>query len=306
LGEGYEAFVERLQSDFAVTSGGKGAGATSNAAAAHPPHPTQSQLHQSRYVGYPSTSHAFTVKRETSPSVSESSMRSRESYSLEVNMQEAVTSPAPPGVSGSGGPPPRMPSPAHNFSTDVNQMPDTPPRRRGHRRAQSEIAFRLPDEASFEREIGAHGSEMPTLSDDGAEDLFSMYIDMEQINNFSGTSSGQAGAKSAAGEGSNAPPPTHHARSLSVDGALGNLTGNRTGVGGSSSTGSEVRRPRHQHSSSMDGSTSFKLDMLSEFEGDTKKVMASAKLSEIALIDPKRAKRSDASKKDIMFFLKKN
>ncbi|KAG0563360.1 hypothetical protein M758_8G023600 [Ceratodon purpureus] len=289
LGEGYEAFVERLQSDFAATSAAKGSGATSTSnAAAHPPHPTQSQLHQSRYVGYPSTSHPFTVKRETSPSVSESSMRSRESYSLEVNMQEAVTSPAPPSVSGSGQPP-RMPSPGHNFSTDVNQMPDTPPRRRGHRRAQSEIAFRLPDEASFEREIGVHGSEMPTLSDDGAEDLFSMYIDMEQINNFSGTS-GQTGAKSA-GEGSNAPPPAHHARSLSVDGGLGNLTGNRTGVGGNNPTGSEVRRPRHQHSSSMDGSTSFKLDMLSEFEGDTKKVMASAKLSEIALIDPKRAKR---------------
>ena len=291
LGEGYEAFVERLQSDFAATSAAKGAGntATSNAAA-HPPHPTQSQLHQSRYVGYPSTSHPFTVKRETSPSVSESSMRSRESYSLEVNMQDAVTSPAPPSVSGSGQPP-RMPSPANNFSTDVNQMPDTPPRRRGHRRAQSEIAFRLPDEASFEREIGVAGSEMPALSDEGAEDLFSMYIDMEQINNLSGTS-GQAGAKSA-GEGSNAPPPTHHARSLSVDGGLGNLTGNRTGVGGTNSTASEVRRPRHQHSSSMDGSTSFKIDMLSEFEGDTKKVMASAKLSEIALIDPKRAKRSD-------------
>lgn len=225
-------------------------------------------------------------------------------------MQDAVTSPSPASISGSG-PPPRMPSPAHNFSTDVNQMPDAPPRRRGHRRAQSETAFRLPDEASFERELGVHGSEMPTLSDDGAEDLFSMYIDMDQINKFSATSGQQqqqqqqGGAKSAgAGEGSNnsnaGPPPSggHHARSLSMDGGLGNLTGNRTGVGGSGGNNfmpSEVRRPRHQHSASMDGSTSFKHEMLSgELEGDTKKVMASAKLSEIALIDPKRAKRSDS------------
>jgi regulator of replication initiation timing len=204
-------------------------------------------------------------------------------------MQEAVTSPAPPSISGAGQPP-RAPSPGHNYSTDVNQMPDSPPRRRGHRRAQSEIAFRLPDEASFEREMNVQGSEVPGLSDDAAEDLFSMYIDMEQINNFSATS-GQAGAKSA-GEGSNALPPTsHHSRSLSVD-ALAGFNSNRPGLGGNYSSDAP-RRPRHQHSSSMDGSTSFKHDMLvSDFEGsDGKKAMASAKLSEIALIDPKRAKR---------------
>lgn len=172
LGKDYEAFVERIQSDFGTNPAAKSATntATSNAAS-HPPHPTQSQLHQSRYVGYPSTSHPFTVKREASPALSESSMRSRESYGREVSMQDAaVSSPAPPSASGAGHPP-RIPSPAsHKYSTDVNQMPDSPPRRRGHRRAQSEIALRLPDEASFEREFGVHGSEMPALSDDGTED----------------------------------------------------------------------------------------------------------------------------------------
>ena len=254
VGKDFGAFAERIQSDFVKSN-------------AHPPHPTQSQLHQSRYVGYPSTSHPFTVKREASPALSESSMRSRESYGgLEVD--PAVTSPA-----AAAGHPPRVPSPAHNNSTDVNQLPDSPPRRRGHRRAQSEIALRLPDEASFERELGV---EMPALSDDGTEDLFSMYIDMEQINNNYGAPSGKE-----AGNALLLPPTTsHHSRSLSVD-ALAGL--NR---GGSFSTSSEVRRPRHQHSNSMDGSTSF------DFEGsDGKKAMASAKLSEIALIDPKRAKR---------------
>jgi len=43
----------------------------------------------------------------------------------------------------------------------------------------------------------------------------------------------------------------------------------------------------------MDGSTSFKHDLLAgEFDGvDVKKVMSSDKLADIALIDPKRAKR---------------
>uniref|UniRef100_A0A7I4CD77 BZIP domain-containing protein n=1 Tax=Physcomitrium patens TaxID=3218 RepID=A0A7I4CD77_PHYPA len=298
-GKGFDArFVGRVQSEFGGASGVKGCGSTPTInAAAHPPHPTQSQLHQSRYVGYPSTPHPFTVKREASPSVSESSMRSRESYSVEASMQDAVTSPSPASVSGSGqgrG----MGSLGPNFSTDVNQMPDTPPRRRGHRRAQSESAFRVADDASFESEGGVQGSEIPTVSDDGAEDLFSMYIDMEQINSLIGTSE-QAGAMKSGGEGDNAPPPPgHHARSLSVDGGLGNLTGNRTGVGvgvggggGSGSMASEGRRARHQHVSSMDGSSCFKHDLFGEFGGDTKKVVASAKLSEIALVDPKRAKR---------------
>lgn len=176
-------------------------------------------------------------------------------------MDPAVTSPA------AAGHPPRAPSPAHNYSNDVNQMPDSPPRRRGHRRAQSEIALRLPDEAAFERELGV---EMPAFSDDGTEDLFSMYIDMEQMNtNYGGAPSSN-----------NALPPStgHHSRSLSVD-AL-------SGFNKSGSFSTDVRRPRHQHSNSMDGSTSF------DFEGsDGKKAMASAKLSEIALVDPKRAKR---------------
>uniref|UniRef100_A0A7I4BII6 BZIP domain-containing protein n=1 Tax=Physcomitrium patens TaxID=3218 RepID=A0A7I4BII6_PHYPA len=237
LGEGYEAFVERLQSAANTAAKVSGNSSTSNSAG-HPPHPTQSQ--------------------------------------------DAVNSPVPPGFLSSGQPP-RIPSPAHNYSKDVNQMPDSPPRRRGHRRAQSEIALRLPDEASFEREM--HGSEMPALSDEGGEDLVSMYIDMEQINNFTATS-GQAGAKSA-GEESNGLPPTssHHSRSLSMD-ALAGFNSSRAELGGNYGSSEVPRRPRHQHSSSLDGSTSVDIEGL-----DSKKAMASAKLSEIALIDPKRAKR---------------
>ncbi|BBN03913.1 transcription factor VIP1 [Marchantia polymorpha subsp. ruderalis] len=296
LGDGYEAFVERLQSDFAATSAAKNSGQNGNTTthSSHPPHPSQSQLHQSRYVGYPSPTHAFTVKREASPSVSESSMRTANSLSIEVSMQDQVTSPGPPSVTGPSSS--RNPSPANNYSTDVNQMPDTPPRRRGHRRAQSEIAFRLPDDVSFERDLGMHGSEMPALSDDAAEDLFSMYIDMEKINSFSATSAPLPGPKSTAADSGSTPPPTHHSRSLSVDGVLSGFNSGRGSMGlsgGSAGFPSDGRRSRHQHSSSMDGSTSFKHDLLAaELDGaDAKKVMNSAKLADIALIDPKRAKR---------------
>ncbi|KAL2636244.1 hypothetical protein R1flu_007723 [Riccia fluitans] len=302
LGDGYEAFVERLQSDFAATTAAKNSAqnapngnASNNNHSSHPPHPPQSQLHQSRYVGYPSPTHAFTVKREASPSVSESSMRTSNSLAIEVSMQDQVTSPGPPSVTGPSTS--KNPSSSNNYSTDVNQMPDTPPRRRGHRRAQSEIAFRLPDDVSFERDLGMTGSEMPTLSDDGTEDLFSMYIDMEKINSFSATSAPLPGPKGAAATDSGStPPPSHHSRSLSVDGVLAGFNSGRVSMGPAGGSGgfpSDARRARHQHSNSMDGSTSFRHDLLAaELDGaDAKKVMNSAKLADIALIDPKRAKR---------------
>ncbi|CAM6051432.1 unnamed protein product [Sphagnum compactum] len=200
-----------------------------------------------------------------------------------------VTSPGPSSASGPG----RLPTPAHNFSNDVNRMPDTPPRQRGHRRAQSEIAFRLPEDVSFERDLGFHCSEMPALSDD-TEDLFSMYIDMEQINSFSATS-GISGAKASGDRGIVPLVPPYHSMSPSMDGVPAVSNGGRSSIAmaSGSSIASDIRRARHQHSNSMDGSTSFKHDLLTgEFDGvDVKKVMSSDKLADIALIDPKRAKR---------------
>ncbi|EFJ24688.1 hypothetical protein SELMODRAFT_34663, partial [Selaginella moellendorffii] len=135
---------------------------------------------------------------------------------------------------------------------DVNRMPDAPPRPRGHRRAQSEITFCLPDDASFERELGLQSPAMPALSDEAGEDLFNMYIDMEKINSFNVASA----------------TPTKS------DG----------------NSNSEPRRPRHHHSNSMD---SFKSDFLNSESDSTeaKKALAASKLAELALIDPKRAKR---------------
>lgn len=283
LGQGYEAFVESLQSGFAAANSKDNAAQNSNNNSSSnnnninsnsapggpgrngfPPHPSQSQLHHSKYVGYPSPTNAFTLKREPSPSPSDSSMRSG-SVSMDVTMQEGAT------------------SASHNFSTDVNLMPDMPPRHRGHRRAQSEIAFRLPDDISFEHEPGL--LETPTFSDEAGDDLFSMYIDVDKLNSFSATSS-SAGLKLQ----SDMPgPQSHHMRSLSIDGVLAGSSGS-LGAGG---LGGEIRerRPRHQHSLSMDGSVPIKQEFLSSESLEAKKAMAASKLAELAMMDPKRAKR---------------
>ncbi|XP_024520392.1 transcription factor RF2b [Selaginella moellendorffii] len=177
LGDGYEAFVERLQSDFAKNS------ANGNSGSSLPSH--------SRYVGYPSSNnHGFSVKQEASPTLSDSSLVS---VSKDVTMHDAVTSPGNSSVSG----PLKAPSPAHSFSTDVNRMPDAPPRPRGHRRAQSEITFCLPDDASFERELGLQSPAMPALSDEAGEDLFNMYIDMEKMSDSTEAKKALAASKLA-------------------------------------------------------------------------------------------------------------
>lgn len=281
LGQGYDAFVESLQAGFAAASNGKDNVAQissnngCNSAPAgpgrngFPPHPSQSQLHHSKYGGYPSPTNAFTLKREPSPSLSDSSMRSG-SVSVDVTMQEGAT------------------SVSHSFSTDVNLMPDMPPRHRGHRRAQSEIAFRLPDDISFEHEPGL--LETPTFSDEAGDDLFSMYIDMDKLNSFSATSSA-AGLKHQSDASG---PQSHHVRSLSIDGVLAGASGNLgPGVLGGEN---RERRPRHQHSLSMDGSVPIKQEFLTSESLEAKKAMAASKLAELAMMDPKRARRIVANR----------
>ncbi|XP_076945550.1 putative transcription factor PosF21 [Bidens hawaiensis] len=149
------------------------------------------------------------------------------------------------------------------FSHDVSKMPDNPPRSLGHRRAHSEI-LTLPDDISFDSDLGVVGGfDGPMFSDETEEDLFSMYLDMDKINSV--------------GESSSA------ADQVSVD--LG------TGAEAADSGSSERPRVRHQHSQSMDGSTTIKPEMLEETPSEPKKAMTAAKLAELALVDPKRAKR---------------
>lgn len=272
------------------------------------PHSSQSQPSQppSRYVGYPSTTNAFTVKRDPSPvpspssgpslspAPSVSSIRSTASHSVDIQMQDSASSPVPKSLPSNTKLPTMSP---HHFSTDVNKMPDIPPRNRGHRRAHSEIAVRLPDDISFDRELGVVGSDCPTLSDEADDDLFSMYIDMDKFTGLSASSTQAMTATTQSGsEGGLTPPSqsTHHSRSVSMDGVFSGFQNNNSGFGPGGVT-SDKPRARHQHSQSMDGFPSIKPELLlSTAEAslaETKKAMSAAKLADLALIDPKRAKR---------------
>ncbi|KAL1535333.1 putative transcription factor PosF21, variant 2 [Salvia divinorum] len=169
-----------------------------------------------------------------------------------------------------------MQSDSRQFSHDISRMPDNPPKNIGHRRAHSEI-LTLPDDISFDSDLGVVGGlDGPSFSDDTEDDLLSMYLDMDKFNSTSATSSFQVG------ESSNA---------MAVEQGL---SSGPLGAAGQSLT--EKPRIRHQHSQSMDGSTTIKSEMLMSgsedaVSADVKKAMSAAKLAELALIDPKRAKR---------------
>ncbi|XP_077225384.1 putative transcription factor PosF21 [Tasmannia lanceolata] len=157
-----------------------------------------------------------------------------------------------------------------SFSHDISKMPEFPPKNIGHRRAHSEIVG-LPDDISFDNDLGIVGSAYgPSLSNETEEDLFSMFIDMDKFNSSSATSGLQLGEPSGTAVGASA--------------------------GENMVTVASVRpRVRHQHSQSLDGSISIKPELfVSGTEGasrEDKKAMSAANLADLALIDPKRAKR---------------
>ncbi|KAL4304973.1 hypothetical protein AHAS_Ahas16G0031800 [Arachis hypogaea] len=165
-------------------------------------------------------------------------------------------------------------------------MPDNPPRNRGHRRAHSKI-LTLPDDISFDSDLGVvGGADVAPFSDDTEEDLLSMYLDMDKFNSSSATSTFQMGE------------PSNAAAASGLALTSGPASGGPTSSAENSVLGNNERpRVRHQHSQSMDGSTTIKPEMLvsgSEYisAADSKKAMSAAKLAQLALIDPKRAKRS--------------
>ncbi|KAK1379342.1 putative transcription factor PosF21 [Heracleum sosnowskyi] len=176
-----------------------------------------------------------------------------------------------------------MSSDTNHFSYDISQMPDNPPKTLGHRRAHSEI-LTLPDDLSFDSDLGVVGGlDGPSYSDDTEEDLFSMYLDMDKFNTSSATSSFQVGEHYSYASGQ---PSTDTPVSALAAPATENVV----------YTSTEKPRVRHQHSQSMDGSSTIKPEMLMSGTEDpssveAKKSMSAAKLAELALVDPKRAKR---------------
>ncbi|XP_066320718.1 transcription factor RF2b-like [Miscanthus floridulus] len=127
-----------------------------------------------------------------------------------------------------------------------------------HRRARSEVAFRLPDDLGL-----GGGPDGDAFDEIGSEDdLFSTFMDIEKIS-----SSG----------------PSNRDR----DGAAET---------------SSPQRPKHRHSSSVDGSGLFFSPGIGGGAGkdaaaslaevmEAKKAMTPEQLAELAAIDPKRAKR---------------
>ncbi|KAI3994637.1 hypothetical protein MKX01_027527 [Papaver californicum] len=170
----------------------------------------------------------------------------------------------------------------HNFSNDISGMSDLPRKNLGHRRAHSEI-LSLPDDLSFDSELGVVGGSVNDgcPSDETEDDLFSMYIDIDKFTSATSNESGIGGGSNV-GQSSMS---SLNSESLVI---------------GSSGSSERPMRGRHQHSVSMDGSSTFiKPELLmgsgSESGGplsnEAKKALSAAKLSELALVDPKRAKR---------------
>ncbi|KAJ0519869.1 putative transcription factor bZIP family [Helianthus annuus] len=133
-----------------------------------------------------------------------------------------------------------------------------------HRRAQSETFFRFTDDDILLDDVVADfnfaGIELPSLSSDGV------------YPTTTGESSGESSevVKSTASR-----PPVSHGRSLSVDAGFFNELGLGFGEGGGGGG----------------GTASFEGDSVLMMVDNSKKALAPEKLAELALIDPKRAKR---------------
>ncbi|XP_019192119.1 PREDICTED: transcription factor RF2b-like isoform X2 [Ipomoea nil] len=142
----------------------------------------------------------------------------------------------------------------------ANQTPPFPSafRQSHHRRAHSEVNFRLPEDLDLASDPFDAAAPAGSFEEMGSEDdFFSTYMDIEKL----GAGSGAADASAAAG----------------VDNA-----GCDGGNGVKSSS-----RPRHRHSNSVDSSGL----LLGDGGIEAKKSMAPDKLAELWTIDPKRAKR---------------
>ncbi|CAN6174996.1 unnamed protein product [Urochloa humidicola] len=169
----------------------------------------------------------------------------------------------PPQATRRAGAPPSSSTPPPEY--DISRMSDFPTRNAGHRRAHSEI-LSLPDDLDLSAPGGGDG---PSLSDENDEELFSMFLDVDKLNSSCGAS------------------PEAEAESSSA-----------AGGGGEGAELGHAPRPRHQHSQSMDESMSIKAEQLVGAPGmegmssaEAKKAVSAAKLAELALVDPKRAKR---------------
>ncbi|XP_039046106.1 transcription factor RF2b-like [Hibiscus syriacus] len=155
-------------------------------------------------------------------------------------------------------------------STATVQTPPTFPnpttfRASYHRRAHSEVQFRIPDNLDLVSDpFEGIGSE---------DDLFCSYMDIEKL-----------------GEGSKGPDDGGGAAGSSSAGSGHNPKGEEMSGGpGMGRKSNEERKGRHKYSNSVDGCS-----LMESIEA--KKAMAPDKLAELWTVDPKRAKRIIANR----------
>uniref|UniRef100_A0A0E0F2T8 BZIP domain-containing protein n=1 Tax=Oryza meridionalis TaxID=40149 RepID=A0A0E0F2T8_9ORYZ len=152
------------------------------------------------------------------------------------------------------------------------------PPRGHHRRAHSETFIRLPDADLLldpDGEFGFSDLDFPSLSDDSP----------------AASDPTPPPPPPALPQAAPRPPGGAHLRSLSLDAAFfDGLAFQGGGGGGGAGSGSSGGGAGHKRSGSMDGESSL-------FEGESappdyaKKAMPADRLAELALLDPKRAKR---------------
>ncbi|XP_073104780.1 transcription factor RF2b isoform X2 [Elaeis guineensis] len=151
--------------------------------------------------------------------------------------------------------------------------PAASPRGVHHRRARSELAFRVPDDLDLSSGDPLEGGSFDIGLED---DLFCAFMDIEKIGcRLEGSGSGSEGGvcRDRAAESSEG----------GEDRKIGNAAG------------AVAVRPKHRHSNSIDGSSMS--SGTTRGEGvfgevvEAKKAMTAEELAELAAIDPKRAKR---------------
>ncbi|KAF5795064.1 putative transcription factor bZIP family [Helianthus annuus] len=137
-----------------------------------------------------------------------------------------------------------------------------------HRRAQSEVNFRLPEDLDLASDpLDAPSGSFEDIGSE--EDLFSTYMNIEKIGSI-----------------------VNHANGVVDGGRISNAVGegggsdDNYGGGGGVVDGEKIStKPRHRYSNSVDSSSCFGEII------EAKKAMAPDKLAELWTVDPKRAKR---------------
>ncbi|KAK8647218.1 hypothetical protein V6N13_120966 [Hibiscus sabdariffa] len=169
-------------------------------------------------------------------------------------------------------------------------MDQMPPRGVHHRRAHSDTAFRFDDLLLFDpSDLDLSSLDLPaSTSNPTPPPVIAVPTDSSDDDESNGHPS----------RSSNPRRISPHVRSLSFDSDFFNGLGltepaNSGGAGDDKfggKGGAGEKRAHHRHSNSMDGTASFEIESLGAVDG-VKKATAPDRLAELALIDPKRAKR---------------